>query len=267
MAFFALPMKITNALFFLLLLPLCTMAQDRILLGGILVNHLSGKPVMAAHVMNLTDSLATVTNPDGAFKIPAKISDSLVFTSIGYHTKTLIITEKQLLSDYIEVRMMQRDYQLSEVSVNPFGSKEQFRKRFMNLKVDDGSIEISGLKKPTQERREIPITEDKDEIKKAKYLFKNPISFLYGNLSKDARKRQKYHQLEAVKEKHRYNSYKFNETSVARITGYANAILTEFMDYCSFSEDDIHRFTEYELTVIILNKQRSFEHISRKPQK
>ncbi|MBL4585564.1 MAG: hypothetical protein JKX84_00695 [Flavobacteriales bacterium] len=248
-------------LFFLL--PIISVAQDRILVGGILLNHLTGKPVMAAHVMNLTDSLATITSPDGAFKIPVHLGDSVVFTSIGYFTKALIITEQQLSADYIEVRMVQRDYELGEVRVNPLGTKEQFRKKFMELQVDDGSIEIIGVKKPTKERRELPITEDKNEIKKAKYLFTNPLSFLYGNLSKNAKKQQEYHKLEAQKEKNRLNYTKFNEAVVERITGYDGVKLNEFMDYCNFSENDIYRFTEYELAVMILNKQQSFERITR----
>lgn len=231
-------------------------------MGGILLNHITGQPVMAAHVMNLTDSLATITSPDGAFRIPVHVGDSVVFTSIGYHTKVLIITENELAVDHIEVRMVQRDYELSEVEVNPLGTKAQFRKKFMELQVDDGTIEIVGLNRPSTEPNEIPITEDRNEIKKAKYLFTNPLSFLYGNLSKDARKRQEYHRLESEKQQQKYNYRKFNEEVVNRITGYIDAILIEFMDYCNFSERDIQRYTEYELAVMILNKQRSFERIS-----
>ncbi|MDP6908409.1 MAG: hypothetical protein QF371_02835, partial [Flavobacteriales bacterium] len=103
---------------------------------------------------------------------------------------------------------------------------------------------------------------DKNEIKKAKHLFKSPASFLYGNLSKDAKMRQELHRLEAKKEKHRYNYTKFNEEIVQRITGFEDAVLSEFMDYCNFSEAQIYRYTEYELTVAILNKQKSFERIN-----
>jgi hypothetical protein len=239
-------------------------AQERILLGGIVRNHLTGGPVAAAHVMNLTDSLATITSPEGAFKIPVHLGDSIIFSSIGYHHKALIITEKELLADYIEVKMVQRDYQLGEVEVNPLGTKEQFRQKFMELEVDDGTIEIVGIKAPSKNPRTIPVTEDANEIKKAKYML-SPASFLYGNLSKDAKARQELHRLEKEKQRHRYNYQKFNEDVVTKITGYEGQLLFDFMDYCNFSESQIYGFSDYELTIAILNKQRQFEKEGQPP--
>ena len=109
-------------------LPMLSTGQERFLLGGILKNHLTGKPVMAAHVMNLTDSLATISSPDGAFKIPAHLGDSLVFTSIGYANKGIIVSQNDLALEYIEVKMVQRDYELSEVEVNPIRDKGAVQK-------------------------------------------------------------------------------------------------------------------------------------------
>ena len=137
----------------------------------------------------------------------------------------------------------------------------------MDLEVDDGIVKVVGIKNSSKNPRTIPITEDANEIKKAKYLFKSPASFLYGNLSKDAQKRQELHRLQARKEKHRYNYQKFNEKVVNRITGYEGAKLIEFMDYCNLSERDIYRFTEYELTVYVLNKQRSFDNVGQQTKR
>jgi hypothetical protein len=232
------------------------------MLQGLVTNQLTGEPVAAAHVMNLTDSIATITSPAGAFKIPIHVGDSLIFSSIGYSHKALIISEKQALADFIQVEMIQRDYQLGEVEVNPFGTKEQFRERFMELETDDGTVKIVGVKAPPKDPRTIPVTEDANEIKKAKYMM-SPASFLYGNLSKDAKARQELHRLEREKEKHRYNYQKFNENTVNHVTGYEGEKLLEFMDYCNFSEDQIYRYSDYQLTAAILNKQKAFENSRR----
>jgi len=236
--------------------------QNRVLMTGIVTNHLTGEPVAAAHVLNLTDSLATITSPEGAFKIPINLGDSLIFSSIGYNHKALIITEKEALSDFIHIKMIQRDYELGEVEVNPFGTKDQFRERFMELEVDDGTVEVIGIKGPSKDRRTIPVTEDADEIKKAKYML-SPASFIYGNLSKDAKARQELHRLERERERHRYNYQKFNEEVVHHVTSYEGEKLLEFMDFCNFSEDQIYKYSEYQLTVAILNKQRMFEQNSK----
>lgn len=234
------------------------LAQNRVLMGGIITNQLTGEPVAAAHVLNLTDSLATISSPEGLFKIPVHVGDSLVFSSIGYSHKALIVGEQEALAELIQVKMVQRDYQLGEVEVNPFGTKEQFRDRFMELDVDDGTVEIVGIKAPPKDPRTIPVTEDANEIRKAKYLM-SPASFIYGNLSKDAKARQELHRLEAERDKHKYNYQKFNEKMVNHITGYEGEKLIEFMEYCNFSENQIYRYSEYELTIAILNKQKAFE--------
>ena len=259
--FFAQLMRIALVLIFCFAQANLGFAQDRVLLGGILKNQLNEEPIPNVHVLNLTDSLATISSLEGAFKIPVHLGDSLVFTSIGYHSKALIITQNEQNTDYIEVKLTQRHYQLGEVEVNPLGTKEQFRKKFMELEVDDGSIKIVGIQGPSKDRRTIPITEDANEIKKAKHLFKSPASFLYGNFSKYAKMRQKLHQLEAQKAKHQYNNRKFNEDVVHRITEYEGAKLLEFMNYCNFSENQVYRYSDYELTVAIINKQKAFERI------
>lgn len=230
--------------------------------GGVLRNSLTAEPVPAVHVLNLTDSLATITSPEGVFKVPAKVADSLIFSCIGYHTKAMIVTALDLDAEFVEVRLTPRDYMLSEVEVNPFGTKDQFRTRFMELEVDDGTVDIVGIQKPPKDPREIPVTEDANEIKKAKYLL-SPASFIYGNLSKDAKARQELHRLEAERDRHKYNYQKFNEPVVHRITGYEGERLLDFMDFCNFSEDQIFRYSEYELTVAILNKQRAFEGLNQ----
>lgn len=242
----------------LLFLSFSSVGQNRLLLGGVVTNHLTGEPVNAVHVLNLTDSLATITSPEGAFRIPAKVGDSLVFSIIGYSTRAMIVSEEDLLADFVRVKMVQRSYELGEVEVNPFGTKEQFRERFMELEVDDGTIEIVGVKGPSKDRRTIPVTEDANEIKKAKYML-SPASFIYGNLSKDAKARQELHRLNKEKEKHRYNYQKFNENVVNRITGYEGEQLVAFMDYCNFSQQQIYSYNDYELTIAILNKQKAYE--------
>lgn len=242
----------------LVLISLAAAAQNKLLLGGLVKNHLTGEPINAVHVLNLTDSLATITSPEGAFRIPVHLGDSLVFTSIGYATKAIIITEKELEPDYIEVKLVQRSYELGEVEVNPFGTKDQFRERFIELEVDDGTIEIIGVKGPSKNRRTIPITEDANEIKKAKHML-SPASFLYGNLSKDAKARQELHRLNREKEKHKYNYQKFNDEVVGKITGYSGETLFDFMEFCNFSESQIYRFNDYELTIAIMNKQKAYE--------
>lgn len=235
-------------------------AQLRPQVQGLLLDAITEQPVGAAHIINFTDSMATISSAEGLFRVPASVGDSVFISCIGYSAKALIVDQAILLAEVVVIRVMPRQYQLAEVEVNPFGSKSQFKDRFMDLNVDDGSIDIIGVQKPSKAPRTIPVTEDANEIKKAKYLM-NPASFIYGNLSKDAKKRQELHRLKAEDQKNDANRLKYNEKIVAKITGYEGEKVMEFMDFCNLSDGQIHQMTDYQITVAILNRQREFEKV------
>ncbi|TNF24945.1 MAG: hypothetical protein EP314_07260, partial [Bacteroidetes bacterium] len=90
-------------------------AQERVLLAGILRDQTTAKPVSSVHVLNLTDSLATISSTDGIFKVPVHLGDSIVFTCIGYHPKALIVGSKEMDAGIVELTMSPRAYQLAEV--------------------------------------------------------------------------------------------------------------------------------------------------------
>jgi len=236
-------------------------AQVKGSVKGLLLDSWGEKPVASAHIVNFTDSMATISSGEGMFKITASAGDSVYITCIGYVGKAFVVDAAMLYAEVVVIRMAPRSYQLAEVEVNPFGSKAQFQKRFMELEVTDGSIDIVGVKKPTREPRTIPVTEDPDEIKKAKYML-NPASFIYGNLSKDAKARQELHRLKAEDQKFSANDRKYNEKTVARITGYEGEKARHFMDFCNFSESEIYQLNDYQLTIAILGKQREYERSS-----
>lgn len=233
-------------------------AQLRSKVQGLLLDAFTEAPVASAHVINFSDSLATISSAEGLFRVPANLGDSIFISCIGYGSKAMIVDEAKLLAEVVVIRMMPKQYQLAEVEVNPFGSKAQFKERFMDLEVNDGTIDIIGVKQPTKAPRTIPITEDANEIKKAKYLL-NPASFIYGNLSKDAKARQELHRLKEEDRKHDSNRFKFNEKVVNKVTGYEGDKLFEFMNFCNFSESQIHQMNDYQLTLAILSRQREFE--------
>lgn len=236
-------------------------AQTNGTLKGLLLDSWVEKPVASAHIVNFTDSLATISSSEGMFRLNAGAGDSIYITCIGYAGKAFVVDPAMLLAEVVVIRMAPKSYQLAEVEVNPFGSKAQFQRRFMELQVNDGSIDVVGVPKPTKAPRDIPITEDANEIKKAKYML-NPASFIYGNLSKDAKARQELHRLKAEDEKFSENNRKYNEKVVARITGYTTEKSREFMDYCNFSEAEIFQLNDYQLTLAIMSKQKAFERLN-----
>ncbi|CAL2078712.1 CarboxypepD_reg-like domain-containing protein [Tenacibaculum sp. 190524A02b] len=69
------------------------------------------------HIINLNSKQATYTNDYGAFKIPAKTTDSLRFSFIGYETKIVMLTETHFGIHENKFTIEKTTYTLDEVEV------------------------------------------------------------------------------------------------------------------------------------------------------
>tara|TARA_R110002073_G_scaffold319700_1_gene494470 strand:+ start:1653 stop:2447 length:795 start_codon:yes stop_codon:yes gene_type:complete len=69
------------------------------------------------HVINKTSNKFTTTNMLGAFTIPVKLSDTLVFSSIQYNLKSVLVTFKIITEKEMIVFLEQKVNKLGEVVV------------------------------------------------------------------------------------------------------------------------------------------------------
>ncbi|WP_040247816.1 carboxypeptidase-like regulatory domain-containing protein [Psychroserpens mesophilus] len=69
------------------------------------------------HVLNISAEEYTITNQQGAFEIPVKISDTILVSSVQYIPKTIVITEDIISSKFINVKLEDRINELDEVVV------------------------------------------------------------------------------------------------------------------------------------------------------
>ncbi|PHN08626.1 SusC/RagA family TonB-linked outer membrane protein [Flavilitoribacter nigricans] len=99
---------------FLLLVfaPLLLAAQEGSV-QGVILDQDSGDPLPYSSVLNKRTSAGTVTDLDGAFKVDARIGDTLEFSYLGYTSQRLTVTDFNPLS----VRLTESSSQLEEVVV------------------------------------------------------------------------------------------------------------------------------------------------------
>lgn len=69
------------------------------------------------HIINKTSKFFTVTNQTGNFNISGKLNDTIVFSSIQYKQKDVVITEEIILSKTIFVTLEEQINELDEVTV------------------------------------------------------------------------------------------------------------------------------------------------------
>ena len=70
------------------------------------------------HIINISQKTGTVNNAAGIFKIPVKVGDTLLFSSIQYTNREVGITRAMLDKNYLEVTLEEDVNVLAEVNIS-----------------------------------------------------------------------------------------------------------------------------------------------------
>lgn len=88
--------------------------------------------VISANVVNNTSQEATITNQDGEFEIKVKLNDRLLFSSVQYQIRSLVINKDILQKSRIVIDVNEKVTQLDEVVVGPENTE-----KFLDLKEEE----------------------------------------------------------------------------------------------------------------------------------
>ena len=69
------------------------------------------------HVINSTAQAFTITDKNGEFKIPVRLHDTIVFSSIQYKLKEVIVTHRMLVNKAVLVKLDEQINELDEVFI------------------------------------------------------------------------------------------------------------------------------------------------------
>lgn len=73
--------------------------------------------VEGIHVLNKSSVKYTITDTDGSFTIPVKLNDTLVFSALKYQIKEVVISQKDISSNNLRVKLEEKINELDEVTV------------------------------------------------------------------------------------------------------------------------------------------------------
>ena len=117
-------------LIFFLIFQLMAFAQDRIPIKGRLIYR--NVNVVAANVVNITAQINTITDGEGAFEIPVKTGDEVVFSSVQYMIRTVEITPEIIQKNRLIITVNEKINALEEVVITPDDAE-----KFLNLKEEE----------------------------------------------------------------------------------------------------------------------------------
>jgi len=123
-------MKFTVFLSFSILFTTILLGQDRRPLKGSL--FYKNTAVVAANVVNNTAQINTITNSEGEFEIEVAVGDEIIFSSVQYKIRAVIITPEILAKNRLVVSVNENITKLKEVVVTT-----EDVERFLDLKEEE----------------------------------------------------------------------------------------------------------------------------------
>ena len=104
--------------------------QDRQLIQGkVIYRNIN---VVAANVINNTSQRTTITDDLGEFQIYAKEGDEIIFSSVQYIIRTVLITDEIIKNKRLTIQINERIRELDEVVITPDNTD-----KFLDLKEEE----------------------------------------------------------------------------------------------------------------------------------
>lgn len=109
--------------------------------GVVISQDTAHMPIPFASVYNKNLRLGTYSNVDGFYTIIAHPGDTIMVTCLGYIDHKFTIPEAVANNSWVHhVQLRSRSYLLSETRVYPWGTRDQFRKAFVEMKLPDDDL-------------------------------------------------------------------------------------------------------------------------------
>ena len=224
------------------MLSMLVMSQQRdstVRFFGNLYDSKSYQPIEYAHIININGNNATISDSLGTFNLKIEPGDSLMISSIGYKTTYYQYTGPMQKVVFKSIPMEEEVYAISGVEVTPWGTYQDFKRKFMSLDIKDPQEDVHPLlweginREP--ELKEEPLNPG----------ISSPITMIYSLFSKEIQSKQKLRELQKAQTKEDLLKEKYNPEQVRELTGLEGRKLERFMNYCNFSEEYILNTREY----------------------
>ena len=218
---------------------------------GNLYSAESFKPVQYAHIINIKNNRAAISDTLGNFDIRMEPGDSLRISSIGYQQKYYQYPGEWKKVVFASIPLKERIYEISEVKITPWGTYEEFKNRFMNLDVETPREQLHPLVWDI-------LKEKPEKIEPNEPGIMSPVSMIYNIFSKEAKEMRKYEEIQNREARQKIIQSKFNRESVGNLTGLEGKKLDRFMEFCNFTDEYILNTKEYFILENVKKKYKQF---------
>jgi NACalpha-BTF3-like transcription factor len=230
---------------------------DRVIVAGYVFDEHSSEPLPYVNIYVKRTRAGTITDTSGYFLLSAGIRDTLTISSLGYHSKFVVLNDTLMdNSEPIIVFLDTRVYELKSVDVVALRRYKQFEYEFTNLKLPDDDYTNAAKNFPFKPR-DIDYY-SRNDLSTAGFIF-HPISALYDAFSKEGKERRKLEELKKQDQRQQLIDEKVDIELIMKITKMSKENANLFMKWCDLSPEFVGNLTEYDLVQLLTQKYKQYE--------
>ena len=172
--------------------------------------------------------------------MPVIYRDSLRVSSIGFHTRYVVIGDETMDTSFHIVALKKREYDLPTVNIYEL-RWQVFKSEFMEEEIEEDKIakNISNW------------MANLISVEELKMIYQSTMvpGFAINYKGKTEKQRRKVAKLE---KKYKLIAPKFNDKMIKALTGLEGDAIYDFLRYCNFEENFLIHATEYEIMERVL---------------
>lgn len=229
-------------LFLLSLTSIQFFGQSETLKGKIIADSIHG---YAINIVNYTKEIGTTNDENGFFEMPASAGDSIVFSSVQYQVRSIVVTSEQIEKQSINIVLYPVVQLLEQVKVSNIELSGNLDKDVDAVElqpfVDNETLGLpfSDKPQPTQIQRKIYTAKSG--------ILDRPINYLNGTL----KKLKKIKALEDLQQIVQKGTTTFSMTFFVEELTIPKELITDFMYYCA-KDDNFNNLLENSKRLTLL---------------
>lgn len=192
-------------------------------------------------VVNQSTKKGVFGKSDGSFSLECLKTDTLSFTSLGYHSRTVCFKDSVMRENYnIVLYLEERIATLNVVEVFAPRDLEAIQKDIEKLGYNEDDYMLSGLN-----------------------AMASPITFLYQQFSKVEKSKRLVKEMENEDQKRSLLKELFHHYIAYDIIDLSDEEFDAFIDYINVSDEFIKSSSQYDFLIFVRDKYKDYKKIQR----
>lgn len=210
---------------------------------GKILNAKNDSIISNVNIVNLNQVKGTTSTDSGAFKIPARVNDTLFFSYIGFETITVKVTEDWLKFGDVTISMTEKGIALEEIDIKVVALT--------------GFLEIDARKAPIYNNRRYSISglpkayeagnDEPGAVTKVLGSIFNPADFLYNVFGKKGTSMRKLRQIKEQDEIRNLLQSKYDRETLMNLLQMDKVSIDAILRNCQYSKSFIETANDLQI--------------------